>query len=85
MIDGHSGHRASGAGHREAPAPAARPPEGWGWIYGAVRWHYFRNFQSLCRKWEIFYNDSLDPGNNDSPDNCKRCRKRLEAEHAHKS
>ena len=51
--------------------------EGWTWLSNATKWHYFRNGQSLCKKYGIFGPGDLELGNNDSPDNCVQCRKIL--------
>lgn len=52
--------------------------EGWTWVYGSRKWHYFIEGMSLCRKWALLGNPSLEQGNDDSPDNCTACRKILE-------
>lgn len=56
--------------------------EGWTWVLGSPKWHYFREKRSLCRKWMILFNDgsNLEQGSEDSPDNCKACLKKLLAE-----
>ncbi len=54
--------------------------EGWMWIYGTTKWHYFikPGMMSLCGKWMAVPID-LQQGNDDSPDNCKVCLRRLNA------
>jgi len=51
--------------------------EGWTWLFNARKWHYFRNGESLCRKWMIWNSGDLELENDDSPDNCATCRKKL--------
>ena len=55
------------------------PKEGWKWLLNSKKWHYFRNGNSLCGKWATFGSE-FEQGNNDSPDNCMACRRKLEAE-----
>jgi len=57
------------------------PTEGWKWIVNAPKWHYFRDGRSLCGKW-MCLGKSFEQGNDDSPDNCVACRKKLSAEKA---
>jgi len=52
--------------------------EGWGWPLASRVAHYFRNGQSLCRRWMYF--GELEQGKDNSPDNCGTCRKKLEKE-----
>ena len=52
--------------------------EGWGWLFNADKWHYFRDGQSLCRKWALLSASALEQGNNNSPTNCLACRKVLD-------
>lgn len=53
--------------------------EGWNWIYNSPKWHYFVDGKSLCKRWMLFSTPkNLEQGNNNSPDNCKLCRKTLE-------
>lgn len=56
--------------------------EGWKWLINATKWHYFVDYQSLCGRWGTFTMDSLEQGNDESPDNCKMCKKRLKARQA---
>ena len=51
--------------------------EGWGYLINSTKWHYFRNGRSLCGKWGILSDKALELGNDDSPDNCKACKKKL--------
>jgi len=52
--------------------------EGWNWIYNSPKWHYFVDGVSLCKRWMLFsIPKNLEQGNNNSPDNCKTCRKAL--------
>lgn len=56
--------------------------EGWTWLIGTQKWHYFRNKKSLCNKWGLFKTptEGLEEGNINSPDNCKICVKLLKKE-----
>lgn len=53
--------------------------QGWGWPANARKAHYFEKgeIMPLCRGW-MFTGRRVD-GNHDSPDNCKRCMKKLAA------
>ena len=56
--------------------------EGWKYLYNARKWHYFcedgnPSLRSLCRMWGAFNRTGLEQGNDESPDNCKACRKAL--------
>jgi len=57
--------------------------EGWTWLSNSRKWHYFVNGQSLCRKWTLWGWKSHDYelGNDNSPDNCAECRRRLKKRH----
>lgn len=50
---------------------------GWGFPSNSKKAHYFLNGdrRSLCLKWAFF--GTLETGNNNSPDNCSECKKRL--------
>jgi hypothetical protein len=50
--------------------------EGWAWPFCARKAHYFYNGESLCGK--VMYFGDVEQGNDDSPDNCMECRRRLE-------
>jgi len=52
--------------------------EGWTWLINSRKWHYFVNGRSLCGKFMLFSIPKLEQGNNNSPDNCMACRKKLE-------
>lgn len=54
--------------------------EGWTWLWNATKFHYFRDNRSLCGKWAVIGKQEYRQGNNDSPDNCTACRRRLEGE-----
>ena len=56
----------------------AEKKEGWEYKYKSPKWHYFKNGQSICGKW-MYLGDDLEKGNNNSPDNCKSCIKKLKA------
>lgn len=49
--------------------------EGWGWPEAAKKAHYFSGPFSLCRAW--MFAGHREQGNDDSPDNCKTCRRLL--------
>lgn len=52
--------------------------EGWTWIRNSPKWHYFVDKLSLCRKFMLLQQpNDFEQGNNDSPDNCALCRKKL--------
>jgi hypothetical protein len=52
--------------------------EGWNWIYNSTKWHYFVDGSSLCKNWMLFsVPENMELGNNNSPDNCKVCQKKL--------
>lgn len=51
--------------------------EGWTWLHNSGKWHYFKNGKSLCGKYMILSNDSLKLGNDNSLDNCVKCKKIL--------
>ena len=51
--------------------------EGWTWLYNSRKWHYFRDGNSLCRKWSLLRHPSdRYSGDTDSPDNCAECARR---------
>lgn len=54
--------------------------EGWTWLSNSTRWHYFRGGRSLCGKFMLLGKHELQPGSDDSRDNCAACRHKLEAE-----
>jgi len=49
--------------------------EGWTWIIGSRKWHYFREGKSLCGKWGLLTEPHFEAGNDASPDNCAACRR----------
>jgi hypothetical protein len=51
--------------------------EGWTWLINSKKWHYFVNGRSLCGKFGLIGRPELEQGNDDSPDNCTACRKKL--------
>lgn len=62
---------------------AAKKPEGWSWLFGTRKWHYFTaDGRSLCGKWLklLMTASSLEQGCDDSPDNCAACRRKLAAQ-----
>ena len=61
---------------------AKKPEEkiGWGFPSQSRKWHYFRAGRSLCGKFGWFDRDPLELGNDNSPDNCMACKKRLQKE-----
>lgn len=53
---------------------------GWTWLANSKAWHYFTSEgnRSLCRKYMLFVLPlELEQGNDDSPDNCLKCRREL--------
>lgn len=54
--------------------------EGWIWLANATKWHYIRKGRSLCGSWMFLGKQNYQLGNNDSPDNCKACQKKLTKE-----
>lgn len=57
--------------------------EGWTWIIGSPKWHYVRNFRSLCGRWLLLVMpEDIEQGNDTSKDNCMGCRRKLEKERA---
>ncbi|TAN60753.1 hypothetical protein EPN18_08015 [bacterium] len=56
--------------------------EGWVYLKNSPKWHYIRNRTSLCNKFLYLGTQELEQGNNNSPDNCAVCRKKLEKEKA---
>ncbi len=49
--------------------------EGWGFPAKSRKAHYFVDGISLCGKWMFF--GELEQGNDNSPDNCATCKKKL--------
>lgn len=62
-------------------ADQVKSKEGWKWLINSTKAHYFRGGQSLCRRWMSF-GTTFEQGNDESPDNCKACVKKLQAERA---
>jgi len=52
---------------------------GWGWPVNSRKAHYFVNGRALCGRWLFF--GPLEQGNDDNPDNCAECKKRLKRRH----
>ena len=51
--------------------------EGWTWLINSKKWHYFVNGRSLCGKFGLIGRPELKQGDDDNPDNCAACRKKL--------
>ena len=52
--------------------------EGWTWLVNSRKWHYFTQDKlSLCGKFMLLSLGALEAGNDDSPDNCAACKKKL--------
>jgi len=53
--------------------------EGWYRPSNSRKWHYFKEGMSLCGKWALLRWKSVgyEYGNDNSPDNCASCRRRL--------
>lgn len=62
-----------------------QPNEGWWWPLNARKAHYMVSARSLCGKWGTFLNPDYAQGNDDSPDNCARCRRLLAKRKAERS
>lgn len=43
-----------------------RLTEGWTWLTNSRKWHYFVEGRSLCSKWMLFGNPTLETGTDDS-------------------
>ena len=55
--------------------------EGWMRPTNSKKWHYFREMQSLCRKWGVFAHPFEGyEADMQSPDNCRECARRREKE-----
>ena len=52
---------------------------GWWWPFNSRKAHYIPNGRghSLCMKWSTLGQVTVDEGNDNSPDNCAECRRRL--------
>jgi hypothetical protein len=52
---------------------------GWTWLHNSPKWHYIKNKKSLCRKWLMLGNPTLEKGDDiDISRKCKACVKILE-------
>lgn len=51
--------------------------EGWTWLENSKKWHYFVDGRALCGRWLLVSTPKLEQGNDDSPDNCLACQKKL--------
>ena len=51
--------------------------EGWAHVNFSRKWHYFVDGRSLCRSYGVFPSVQLEQGNDESPDNCAICMKKL--------
>jgi hypothetical protein len=54
--------------------------EGWSWLVGFTKWHYFRNGRSLCGSYTHSGSIGLRQGNDDASDKCGSCRRSLLSE-----
>jgi hypothetical protein len=53
--------------------------KGWTWVIGSPKWHYVKNKESLCGKWLMLGNPTLEKGDDiDLEMKCKACVKILE-------
>lgn len=53
---------------------------GWGLIQGAKKYHYFdTEGRSLCGRVLKFTDAGLEDSNDESPDNCAECKRRIKA------
>lgn len=57
-----------------------------GWAQGSSmkgKWHYYRNTRSLCGRVTLLFRTApYEQGNDDSSDNCPKCREKLLKERA---
>lgn len=51
--------------------------EGWSPLDNSRKWHYFVDRRSLCGSWAIMGKTELKQGDDDSPDNCAACKRKL--------
>ncbi len=51
--------------------------DGWWWPANARKAHYMIAGRSLCGEWGCLGNAHPEQGNDDSPDNCAECKRRL--------
>lgn len=49
--------------------------EGWALPAFSRKWHYFVDSFSMCREW--LFSGPVEQGNDDSPDNCAVCARKL--------
>lgn len=56
--------------------PLEQRKKGWGFPRNSRKAHYFIGIMSLCNKWMYF--GSVEDSNDNSPDNCVLCRRKLE-------
>ena len=54
-----------------------KPTEGWAKPGRSKKWHFFTDMRSLCMKWALA--GPREQGDDDSPDNCAECKRRLAA------
>ena len=61
---------------------ARNKDEGWTWVQGSKKWHYFRGKHSLCGKWMIWIHpeEGYEVGGDDHSNNCAACRKKIAKE-----
>ncbi len=57
-----------------------KPKEGWTWLTNSPKWHYFRDGRSLCNKFMLFGKHNFKQADNNRPDNCAMCKKKLDKE-----
>ena len=67
---------------KEREAAEAEQWEGWAIVQGSGQYHYFASGDnegfSLCGKFQVNgKSQSLEMGNDNSPNNCSPCRKKL--------
>lgn len=56
------------------------PNEGWHRPGNSRKWHYYRDYRSLCGATLMFFSGPFEQGQDDSPDNCAACRRKREKE-----
>ncbi len=52
--------------------------EGWVWLNGQVKAHYFKGGRSLCEQVGVCSLIILEPSLEEGPDDCPRCQKELQ-------
>lgn len=58
--------------------------EGWTWHIGGRKWHYYRDYRAVCGGMMLLVHPSegYQLGNDESPDNCAACKRKISDEKA---